>query len=486
MTSRFPRACENLEFLCHFFSDPWIFTREWVQSAIATESSSIEFSLAFSHPGQEFADSEVSGELQLKIRDDGRGFELDFMESQIATLLSRAPKAGEWTSGDGVFPYFDRIGTLEGFQLAFLSLFVLMPSSLRIQTGERNFPYSTIVRFEKEVGLEISRLEESFSGLEIVWTRPLSWKEAQHFEGRLRGSIETWCKYCPLEIRYSLTSLGTDALWSSLVERSTAWRDLADQSQLSLPVNASEGLNTTEVLVGSSFPLLGSYAMVDQSKQLKLAILPSRERQGKYELYSSGIWLTEGEGLENAPPGIHFRADSILLNSTSTRDGVCSDQGLRTVVNRCHQVVNEQLRPSLFRAAASSDDPEERERLWGYLTHRLRALPLELARLPLVPTLEGGRCSIVKLRWSVWNWGGLYWSSRTTSETAAFSSRGIPVLRWDGPDVKGARLQTFLEAAIPGVKLSKVESQSPPFSNVQLVGGAFLSTMLALGLRLVL
>lgn len=271
------------------------------------------------------------------------------------------------------------------------------------------------------------------------------------------------------------------------MERSTAWRDLADQSQLSLPVNANEALKTTEVLVGSSFPLFGSYAVVDQSKELKLAILPSRERQGKYELYSSGIWLTEGEGMENVPPGIHFRADSILLNSTSTRDGVCQDQGLQTVIKRCSQVVNQQLRPSLFRAAASSDDPEERERLWGYLTHRLRALPLELSRLPLVPTLEGGRCSILKLRWTVWNWGGLYWSSRTTSETAAFSRRGIPVLRWDGPDVKGARLQTFLEAAIPGVKLSRVESQSPPpFSNMQLVGGAFISTVLALGLRLVL
>ncbi len=91
----------------------------------------------------------MGGELQLRIRDDGGGYAREFIESQIATLLSYAPQAGEWSSGESVLPTFEKIGALEEFQVAFLSLFALKPSSLRIQTGERNSRQFTILMFEK-------------------------------------------------------------------------------------------------------------------------------------------------------------------------------------------------------------------------------------------------------------------------------------------------------------------------------------------------
>ncbi|MCB9761152.1 MAG: ATP-binding protein [Alphaproteobacteria bacterium] len=300
-------AEETLQDLVRQFADPYAFVRELIQNSLDASASCIDVEMRW-HSDR--------GELDIAVRDDGEGMDLDTIEGYLLTLF-RSTKEQDLT----------KIGK---FGIGFVSLFAMQPREVTVDTG-RDMIWHRVV-FHQDRSYTLSRMEDPFEGTTVTLHIPMKVAAVAKTCQKVRASAERWCRYAEAEI--TTGAEGFNKGWDPE------------------PVTAPFGL---EAVV----------TVEDRGDGFHAVMGPSRTPEAGF--FNHGLTLWEGDSVL---PGVSFRVKGRHLEHTLTRDNVRRDRHFNAVMKRVTALAEGPLAQAVHEALvlAATQDGDHLSDLYAALS----------------------------------------------------------------------------------------------------------------------
>jgi hypothetical protein len=290
------------------------------------------------------------GRLVIHVDDWGVGMNREIIETRLTRLFSSC-KDGDRT----------KIGK---FGIGFVSVFAIDPEAVCIDTSRDGEHWRIL--FDEQRRFSLIRRDQPVEGTKLQIYKPASRAEYHAFVARAREVIRYWCKHVDGEIRV-------------------------------------EG-----ELINEPFDVDAPIQLRDEGDQELLVIGHARPGRSFAGFYNRGLTLIEEQTL----PGIAFKASSVHLEHTLTRDDVIREAGYARLMARIHERIAGELcqrtLAALAEAIAALDperppDAEQRKWLdyvWGAtLYHEAEhGLPAKLGDQALFRSPSGAPLTRERLR----------------------------------------------------------------------------------------
>jgi molecular chaperone HtpG len=294
------------------------------------------------------------------------------------------------------------------FGIGFVSVFALEPNAVIVDTG-RDGEYWRLI-FKENRKFDRILLNHPVEGTQIQIVKETTPAEFEKMKRRSADTITYWCKHVESEI-------------------------------------TCDGQ-----VLNEEFRIGHRHEYVHKGTETEIVVAPSDQTEPFFGFYNRGLTLREGE--KEYHRGVAFKVSSRYLEHTLTRDNVITDKNYDKAMALLAEVIDGDFRKQLFSRAASSFDYE----LFGHLAPRLgKRIPSEYATMPLLPTVSGQRVSIKTVQKAAKSQKMILYSTEDTPLTRAITSeKGVPVLKWEGPE-KQPGLERLLDRITSGKPVVKAE-----------------------------
>lgn len=284
-----------LDGLVHQFSDPLAFLRELIQNAIDAGTSDVAVSCTFAAGAT--ADQGVT---TIEVADSGCGMTREIIESQLTRLFASS-KDGDHT----------KIGK---FGIGFVSVFALDPDAVCVDTARDGERWRVL--FGRDRAFDLRTLADPIEGTRVRVIKATTRAEFEDLRVRVPATVRRWCRHTACEIRVDGVRINEPV-------------ELPDAP---CRVRVDDGVTTLVVgHVRDGRPFCGFYnagLTLVEDEVLPEQVVPRAASQG------------EGDARRSA---IAFKASSVVLEHTLTRDKVIEDEGYASVVARIRGLVHREL-----------------------------------------------------------------------------------------------------------------------------------------------
>lgn len=323
----------------------------------------------------------------IHIDDTGEGMTRRIIDTKLTQLFSSNKE--------------DDLTKVGKFGIGFVSVFALEPDAVIVDTG-RDGEYWRLI-FKKDRKFDRILLNHPVEGTQIQIVKEVPSKTFETMKERSAATIRYWCKHVDAEITV-------------------------------------EG-----EVINEEFRIGHPHEYVHQGTETSVVVAPTLDNEPFFGFYNRGLTLREGE--KEYRPGAAFKISSRYLEHTLTRDNVIQDKHYDKAMALLTEIVDGPFRKQLFERAARSHDYQ----LFGYLASRFgRRLPGEYSKMPLLPTVDGGRISIRDLARSAKKHKVILYAPEETELTKRIrGEKHIPVLKWKGKEEEPG-LEHLLDRATNG------------------------------------
>ena len=290
------------------------------------------------------------GRMVVHVDDWGAGMNREIIETRLTRLFSSS-KDGDRT----------KIGK---FGIGFVSVFAIDPEAVCIDTSRDGEHWRIL--FDAKRKFSLIRRDEPVEGTKLQIFKRATRAEYAEFVARAREVVRYWCKHVDGEIRVD------------------------------------------GELVNEEFDVDAPLKIRHEADQELLVVGHARPGRSFAGFYNRGLTLIEEQTL----PGIAFKASSVHLEHTLTRDDVIREAGFLRLMDRIAGIIQGPLRDQTLAALAeaiaaldpaSPPDEAARERLdylWGAVGYHERehGLPPGAAEQPLFRSPSGAPLTRDQLR----------------------------------------------------------------------------------------
>lgn len=339
-------------------------------------------------------DNSEKGIAIIHLDDTGEGMTRRIIDTKLTQLFSSNKE--------------DDLTKVGKFGIGFVSVFALEPNAVIVDTG-RDGEYWRLI-FKENRKFDRILLNHPVEGTQIQIVKETTAAEFEKMKRRSADTIRYWCKHVESEI------------------------------------------TVDGEVVNEEFRLGHRHEYVHKGTETEIVVAPSDDTEPFYGFYNRGLTLKESA--KEFHPGVAFKVSSRYLEHTLTRDNVITDKHYDKAMALLEDIIDGDFRKQLFNRAASSFDYE----LFGHLAPRLgRRIPSEYGNMPLLPTVGGERVSIKAVQKAAKRQKMVLYAPEETALTKAiYQEKGIPILKWEGPE-KQPGLERLLDRITSGKPLVLAE-----------------------------
>lgn len=331
----------------------------------------------------------------IHVDDTGEGMTRRIIDTKLTQLFSSAKE--------------DDLTKVGKFGIGFVSVFALEPDAVIVDTG-RDGEYWRLI-FKKDRKFDRILLNHPVEGTQIQIVKETSEEQFEKMKRRSAETISYWCKHVEAEI------------------------------------------TVDGAVVNEEFLIGHRHEFTFRGQETEIVVAPTEDTEPFFGFYNRGLTLQEGR--KEHHPGVAFKVSSRYLEHTLTRDNVIKDDHYEKAMALLKKVIDNDFRRQLFQTASVSADYE----LFGHLAPRLgKRTPSEFANMPVLPTVDGDRVSIKAIQRTARKQKMVLYAPEQTELTKAITrEKGIPVLKWEGPQTQPGleRLLDRITSGRPAVRANE-------------------------------